>query len=607
VPETVKDYKEERRRVMNGHKILSGLGRSQGDDTATLGRRGSVMSRKRSVRAIPQDVDGFEFDPLRDKSRIKQTAEYSFRSGSSTANGSDLAIHPSDDADDHERKERLKEVGQLASVFLEVRKGIMNNKNIDVAHNQQIEFEREPMQGPHIRTISKSTTRRAEKVKAMLNLYYFSVFQAQKSMTPKYEGVDGVYNPLQIIRNRRIRKKHHEQPQIATKTITLPSQAFSEHKHKIVWQVDLDELTQDIGWRSHHWHELVNPQGALWFPAAHNGNKHNPLHPNEDDESIISEQEELSNMHDRLFQEEEVMRDISVSSREDFLDVPTRSRRKRLARRIRKRSKSPFKRLHSTGDLLDRARSDVPSEDFTVSEIPSAQSEIPTASRTSNIFTDVQIEPIKSFPGGPLRPLNTNDSVISASTPLESSEASADLDFEDWKLTNLYLYKLRKLINLVEFGSHGNMVKREEYKSKINYDGLFSDCEAIESSIRKLRDQDLVHYENILKEKMDKISAVHEDLTSDFSTRVDRLLLLSDRTIGEVNTTLSLEVRKLSERFGKLGPLHRRTDTLVSFSYWLLENLVVVFLWTIWIGFSIGRVLKFFFLLTWGLLEWIFS
>lgn len=613
---------------MNEHRILSGLGRAQSEDAS---RRSSVgnSNRRRSIgrgqRSVSQreaskkgsamvegaSSDGFEFDPLDRPRRERVVLSNYSQSGSSTANESDHGINQihlvgDQDEDDVRRRANLRDVGQLASVFLELRKGIMSNKNIDTAHNEMIEFEKEPIRGPHIRSVSKNTLQRAEKVKAMINLYYYSVFQTQKPLAPKYVGVDGIYNPLQIIRNRKVRKKHRELPQLVTKTMKLPSQAFSSHKHKMVWQVDLDELTHDAVWRGHRWNELINPHGELWFPIEDpQRNHHSDLNSTDDEQ----EEESLTNMHDRLFQDDhDNSRDTSASSREDLLEVP--SRRHKIASKIKKRSKSPFKKVQNlTSDQIDKDKSklDNPGEESTTDV---SILETPAVSKT-NILTDISIEPIKHQ-----KPPLTADSTLAPPITaggtsselrvgMESPEESTDLGYEDWRLTNLYLQKLRHLNNLSEYSGHTTMVQKEECKNLIDYDKLWEESDETEMLIKALRDGGLLQYEAVLKDSMEKVNKIHDNLTNDISTRVDKLLLLSDRTIGEVNTSLSLEVRKFSEKIGKLGPIHRRTGSLVSFTYWLLENLVVLLLWTIWVGFSIGRVVKFALLVLWRVLEWI--
>lgn len=570
--------------------------------------------------------DNFEYDPLGEvvDAQQRKQSEHSVRSGSTTANESDSVNLTSSsqrqDEEEQMRREQMKEIGQLASVFLELRKGIMASKNIDISYNDKTEFEKEPQRGPHIRSISQGTLRRTEKVKAMMNLYYFALFQSERPVNPKYAGVDGVYNPLQIIRNRKIRKHYHEPPHITTETLKLPSEAFSDSKHKIKWQVDLDELTQDGTWRTQHWHELLNSYGDLWFPSE-NGvdnhhhhhhhrhrhhHSHHPLHNGDAKNNTMVEVEEeeddnFERLHDKLFLEDQEERgDVEYV-------LPTISRRSRIANKI-KRSKSPFKTITGPDQFTEKDKTKVevslePASRLQSRSTESSFLEVPAPSNT-NILTDISIEPMKPKVSNPTE-VTTSESVSGILSPPESSSESEGDDFADVKVANLYLRKLRHLNCIAGFSGQNDIIREEQYKRFINYDDLFNEGEDLETMIGDLRDTYLPEYESSLSTKLEKVDKIHDELANIYSTKVDKLLLLSDRTIGEVNTTLSLEVRKLTERFGKLGPLHKRSDSLVSFAYWLLENLVVLLLWMIWVGFSIGRLVRSVILLLWRIVKWV--
>lgn len=181
-----------------------------------------------------------------------------------------------------------------------------------------------------------------------------------------------------------------------------------------------------------------------------------------------------------------------------------------------------------------------------------------------------------------------------------------DLDLEELRNLNSYSSNLRKLDDLMNFGEHHLAVKNREYSALIRLDKVMNKSGKIRKDANLLKTLILKNYEQLLLDKSQHLEHYQNELTNNYSPRVEKLLLLSDRTIGEVNTTLSLEVRKLSERAEKLGPAFKRTGSLISLSYWLLENFIVLLLWTIWVGFSIGRIIRFPFLVIWKILKWIF-
>ncbi|KAK9369067.1 hypothetical protein V1509DRAFT_621018 [Lipomyces kononenkoae] len=104
---------------------------------------------------------------------------------------------------------------------------------------------------------SQATLRRVLKTKAWFELH--AAFVSQSQITPHNvsqtyrlsPGVDGVYNPLQTIRNRYTRARltyRLEIPELST--ITPASTAFRyDPNHNIIWEVDVNEMFADWGWR----------------------------------------------------------------------------------------------------------------------------------------------------------------------------------------------------------------------------------------------------------------------------------------------------------------------------------------------------------------------
>ncbi|QHS71812.1 Mtc4p [Saccharomyces paradoxus] len=121
--------------------------------------------------------------------------------------------------------------------------------------------------------ISRSTRIKADRVRIYLD-YYYSILERCISIDSSqnhHEGVEGVYNPLQVIRNRKLKKKHHELPTrefYTTKHPIIAVKQFSKKPNrKMPWFVDINEKYMDLTWRTSHWEELVDPQGKLWFQS----------------------------------------------------------------------------------------------------------------------------------------------------------------------------------------------------------------------------------------------------------------------------------------------------------------------------------------------------
>lgn len=123
-------------------------------------------------------------------------------------------------------------------------------------------------------TDSLRISSRVETVRLVFENYYDSMNKYQTQIKlfadgrPIYPGVEGIFNPLQIMRNRRIRRKQGISLRKGSLTkVKLPSQHFSKHrKPHLIWQINPYEYSGDIEWRKDHMHELRNHRNHLWFP-----------------------------------------------------------------------------------------------------------------------------------------------------------------------------------------------------------------------------------------------------------------------------------------------------------------------------------------------------
>lgn len=211
-------------------------------------------------------------------------------------------------------KELIKNVGDLTNLMLDTRKALRSDYHIveDEGDDSHLRDGGAAEPASAVR-ISLATRARAEKVRSMLGLHYLFIQRCYErtmaysrgDIVNTHPGVDGVYNPLQTIRNRALRAKYREFPKpMSIKTIPLASNVFSLHslrldtrhrrhlyhadKHwKMIWAVELQEEFGDFAWQHLHWHELVKLNGELWFPPA--------------DPSTITGKHVRRRLHDRLF------------------------------------------------------------------------------------------------------------------------------------------------------------------------------------------------------------------------------------------------------------------------------------------------------------------
>ncbi|GME85444.1 unnamed protein product [Ambrosiozyma monospora] len=88
------------------------------------------------------------------------------------------------------------------------------------------------------------------------------------------------------------------------------------------------------------------------------------------------------------------------------------------------------------------------------------------------------------------------------------------------------------------------------------------------------------------------------------SNQIEGLLFYCDRTNGEINTSINLKVRNLIE---KRDALLQKDDKFSSIClYNVLENLIVLMLWAVWVFVELWRLVKGILLVLWKLLKWIF-
>ncbi|EDO14345.1 hypothetical protein Kpol_182p3 [Vanderwaltozyma polyspora DSM 70294] len=206
-----------------------------------------------------------------------------------------------------ERQSDIDRVKFVAKMFMDSRFGLMDDLNYDLpvtnysAQDSSINDFMEVK--PDLATnkkkqdtaitskliIPKSVRVNANRVKNYLD-YYYAMIEKNINMIPEenvHEGVDGVYNPLQIIRNRKLREKYDELPPralfISKSPVIAVKQFSSKSNKKFPWYVDISERSSDMIWRTTHWHELVGHNKELLFPPErkqnnNNGHSRNHMH-----------------------------------------------------------------------------------------------------------------------------------------------------------------------------------------------------------------------------------------------------------------------------------------------------------------------------------------
>lgn len=604
-------------------------------------------------------------------------------------------------------KEEVKKAGALASLFLDTRNILQAECNvIDPAPN----LDPNPLHhdSPLDDTkISRSTFIRAEKVKSMLGVKYLYIeriidWKETQGDHNRHPGVEGVYNPLQILRNRKIRAKYHEYPKpLHLKTIPLACNVFSKHNQpghrhhlkkdwKMLWAIELEEYIGDSRWRLHHWNELKDPHGNYWFPDE----------VSEDDFTHHRKKHRFrQRLHDRLFEisDDEVrhkkpsieikeesspleglksLLDPSTSSESDAQQSKLRDPHHQHHHDHRHRFKTKVKRLYhggsSSSNLLKlRTASDdklANGQSLTGSE--QGENELKQARSTSDTngsqdekqyiipvirepkleinVTDTNshtvVPPTIRIEGStpdpviqsklqnveihPTQRVSSEDLPISASSTehddkalkVERTESNILIDRQEQNLIKIisclsYLRQsctTRMKYLLTIYPNYLQLVqnKVDDIKSGSIFDVL--------NLMSLINDESLPALEDLQRGCLDESKSILHMVNNNYSIKIDTMLSAGDRSISEINASLSLDLRKTTERLDSLEQSLSKSnfnsaklkqdltgDATMNYKiiYLILEKIIVGILKLVWVVVNIYKVFAWFVKLIWKLIR----
>lgn len=631
----------------------------------------------------------------------------------------DLVLNQYQTTSKGHNKEKIKKAGELALVFLDTRKSLMADQNIVDPINNASNFDnngyirkQEEGQGANAHRITRSTIIRAEKVKSMIGLKYIYLQKSYdwlvtNAETNVHPGVEGVYNPLQVIRNRKIRAKYHEYPKLLTiKTLPLASNVFSsKNKHrdskrqwKMVWAVELNELISDLSWRQLHWNELKKANGEIWFPTStdasiytsklgdskHRGHKlYDKLFADTEDETnkdnsgkesnnllakTSTESYNDSKQHDTKrrshHKTHKIKEKIKKHSKGFYYSSPSSSQSSSFARdalqdnsqvtpvdrQVEKPRDSLVSGLkHSRGDSLmnESNQSGVENENEITEELPKWNEKYTKQYVTPSIKVDdnyvgnesnilsLQIKPIEHKRDNSYERANQMDPYKNEKK--EDIEEIENVEEVDDLYTSEQEHASQEIIainsDLIYFNTA--QIIKLSYLKNIHPAILTSIHKKLDFIINKqlseitqlsvnIDDNYISTHEMFYSGFLNEIKSLTHLINDDYSIKIDNLLSNSDRSIGEINTSLSLELRKANEKLDKLnsslfGNIVTNTfkdkDISMSFTdggnykmlYLLLENFIVILLRVIWVIANIYRFFRLIVQIIWKIIWHIFS
>lgn len=500
--------------------------------------------------------------------------------------------------------------------------------------------------------ISRTTKTRKETVMAVLSLKYHWLIKCQEDYAHdqiKCPGVEGVYNPLQIIRNRAIRAKYHEPaPPLRYANLPLACNVFSSHKKsggrpwKMLWGIELNELVNDDAWRSQHWKELKNPKGELWFPDSRPPPR-----------SVISfdtptKPPKANRLHDKLWNETADL-DSRVSSRSK--SPSAKSIGKNIKQKARRLYGSTSSGANSNSDLDNSSTDPLKSHESLLKQKQSSVSKSESDSNGVHVFqvprnlgSSGSSEAQRSQNDLPKITVDTalNDDVDTKNSAQHVEDSSVNrsrMNLDDVQITPLHARsqlenfkpnvlasaiphvdaKDRKLSQAYNHGQYmeQQVTLHESFMTTIFPRVVDSTSTRLESILNNninvllhdivlVNDSELPAHEAFYTGFLSECKSLMHLMNDKYAVKIDNLLSATDRSMGEINTSLSLDMKKVNEQLDKVnqslfGSLvttsigDRERD--VTFTdggnykilYFILENAIVTVLRLTWLVVNIYK------------------
>lgn len=511
------------------------------------------------------------------------------------------------DENKHRSTVNVRRLQQTAKLFIDMKAGLMEDLNVENIHTSPPNASniqprdstagREGIRnsGEAVLSYSNRTKLRAERVNTYLNYYYLLIERAINTEDNMYqhEGVEGTYNPLQIIRNRKIRKKYHQPaPRELTfvKEPVIAIKKFTKKPNQVTpWLVDINERASDLTWRTLHWDELKKPDGKYWFKKRKNSYGHHRFDSQRSDKLLVegSSNDDMSNSSASFNGTHLELPQFTIQDVDDPSDSEKarKNRFEKIIKKTKRLSRSP-----GVGDFKNDIERQV------LRHSNSSRISNPT---TTTYFTPADAHAhhsvVKDVPIISIGPRNKSDQdTDEEETNVSKSEIMVDLENEanrslllkQWnemkyiKCTRNILKNRQETLKSVR---NRNLIQRKRIPKK-NFDELAGPTAEV-----------IKEYQNKLTKAIEYSDAKKTKLLNDYSIRIETLISSTDRILSDINTTLTLRLKILQEnmdRFGSLKNIHKQP--LSQFLYRVLEICIVMVLWVIWFVFSIvrcGRIL----------------
>ncbi|SCU97678.1 LADA_0H07624g1_1 [Lachancea dasiensis] len=539
----------------------------------------------------------------------RDTASYSWQN-MTKANGSENS--PASHLDSAKLLETARFLADAKSSLLED----LNVDNIREAREngyglRQVGYE--DGQRP-LKTVSKGSKVRADRVRSYIQLFYHLIekeLDSRQDYSP-YRGVEGVYNPLQLIRNRKIKKKLHHQigNEIAfMKPPIVAIRDFSKSPDRdFPWFVDINEKSGDLAWRISNWDKLRKPDGSRWFekehkarsqsdtvPARSHSNHFYRSHRGSDQMMVGSS---LAVGHYRSPSWELPLISVDSVDLEPTNETPrgwerALNKTKRLSRSTLQSKSSSQQHIIYEPNIHTRGR-------HSRSHSNQAYTTPVEISGHSGNLSEVPIKNMKTI-NSPA-PLNSSESNKASYEFLELQGPFRPNPEASLLQNQCNDLKYKQCAWTVMAHRQRTLQRRQEQNAEKARAFMVEDLVEFSRPAEKI----LYEYRNALTEALEECDTWKSKLLNDYAIRVESLISSTDRVLSDINTTLTLRLKQLQEKIDKFGTLKRMNKEPVQlFLYRVLEVFIVLLFWSIWVVFIILKSAKIMILTLHRLVGWV--
>ena len=462
---------------------------------------------------------------------------------------------------------------------------------------------------------------RARNVANYLSTYYAYIEEYQVLRHEKYVNVDGVWNPLQIMRNRRVRMHRGEKlkkfsvhgkkvgveegasvgvgvgvgvggvintvpgPGVGVairpgnsldlegngdwRKVKVASRMFSKHhKVRLIWQIGLHEIIGDLVWREDKWHDIRGPDGKRWFP------KHREV--DREQEKLVRDGE---NDNDT-----EAIDGVGVSSSvvvEDDMSGHVRQPSETLA------SVGRFKHYQKANSMkreepipVDRERELDANADTDVHAGVGITASAGTGAGTEGQGGDHIIDYTPGSGG-------TADAVVDVEAEAEADEGEIERDELLDAIDEMVDFVVLTQGIQCSIAMNGFELQLKELTTERKMDKRSKDLSQRLSFIDKLEEMSMQRYRELqsLVDACDELVDEQRSYVGEQSSVVEELLGYCIRSSGAINTGITLNLRNLHERADALmkigGAGHGGGSGGIL--YGIIETMIVGLLWFVWV------------------------